>query len=59
MKRRVEVGAPGKDTARRMFEVQKLAKRLQVQRYAMDKTILMLEELAASDVRRRKPLSKH
>jgi transcriptional regulator with XRE-family HTH domain len=54
-KRRPEVGSRNNDPARRMFEIQKLAKRLGVQRTAMDRTILLLEELATRDVRTNKP----
>ena len=50
-KRRPEVVGRNNDPARRMFEIQKLAKRLGVQRTAMDRTILPLEELATRDVR--------
>jgi transcriptional regulator with XRE-family HTH domain len=53
-KRKPEAGGRSNDPARRMFEVHKLAKRLQIQRTAMDRTILMLEELATSEVRARK-----
>jgi transcriptional regulator with XRE-family HTH domain len=43
------------DAAHRMLEVQKLVRRLRLQRAAMDRTILVLEELAVSGVRRLKP----
>jgi hypothetical protein len=42
-----------------MFEIHKLAKRLSVQRNEMDRTILLLEELATKGVRTSKPANVH
>jgi transcriptional regulator with XRE-family HTH domain len=59
-KSRLEPGAP--KTAhedRRMFEIQKLVTRLGVQREAMDRTIIVLEELAGGPGRNSKTARVH
>lgn len=40
------------DTTRQMFEVQKMVRRLRIQRAAMDRTVLALEDLAESGCRK-------
>ena len=55
-KPRLHVGSQRiNDAAHRMFEIQKLVRRLRLQHAAMDQTILGLEDLPVSDVRTPKP----
>jgi transcriptional regulator with XRE-family HTH domain len=51
-KRAPEPGARAAAASRRAMNIQKLAKQLQVQRKAMDRTMTLLEELLASPGRR-------
>ncbi len=51
-KRAAESGAGAMVASRRALNIQKLAKQLQVQRKAMDRTMTLLEELLASPGRR-------
>lgn len=53
-KSKAKVGSVDQKTAdptRQMFEVQKMVRRLRIQRSAMDRTVLALEELAESGCR--------